>query len=72
RGARKKFVGILAGYSIDNPTGHCRKKWDGYTKPTKNLHTRLHTLQNRSIDKRPNLYYSVYYCRGFFPLFNLH
>ncbi|MDR3109996.1 MAG: hypothetical protein LBU65_09990 [Planctomycetaceae bacterium] len=22
----KKFVGILAGYSIDNPTGHCRKK----------------------------------------------
>jgi hypothetical protein len=36
----KKFLGILVGYSIDNPTGYCRKKWGGYTKPTKNLHTR--------------------------------
>ncbi|MDR3109118.1 MAG: hypothetical protein LBU65_05445 [Planctomycetaceae bacterium] len=38
-GVCKKLVGILAGYSIDNSTGHCRKKWGGYTKPTKNLHT---------------------------------
>jgi hypothetical protein len=40
-GVCKKFVGILAGYSIDDPTGHCRKKWGGYTKPTKNLHTQM-------------------------------
>ncbi|MDR3110605.1 MAG: hypothetical protein LBU65_13125, partial [Planctomycetaceae bacterium] len=34
----KKFVGILAGYSIDNPTWHCRKKWGGYKTYKKFTH----------------------------------